>query len=267
MLRRLDDGAMTWSDGYELLQDRGINQERPMNGSDGYEMTIGNRVKALRASRAMTQEDLAGIAGLGLATIQRVERGLPAAAGTIASLAAAFDLTASDLTGDNDTPDHQPYVPLTSITTGRQLESLLAVADRLDFGFGEIDDLATAELIEELETFCSPSGAARTSPGAVTLVKQQMAARNLLASLAVAGLAVTGANYSLNCAEIDDDMGAGMPILMAQWTSECAVIRVAAKETPILRAYIMDGLGSYEVPAEGVVWPQRNDGAEEWASI
>lgn len=36
----------------------------------------------------MTQEDLAELAGIGLVTVQRVERGLPAAPGTIASLAA-----------------------------------------------------------------------------------------------------------------------------------------------------------------------------------
>lgn len=223
------------------------------------EMTFGQRIKALRASRAMTQEDLADLAGIGLATVQRLERGLPAALGTIASLAAAFDMAASELTSDGTVADDQPYVPLVPVTKGRQLESLLAGVDRLDFGFGEIDDLAQAELIEELENFCGSVGSERVPSGAVAQVKQDMVARDLLARLAQAGLAVTGANYSLNCAEVDDDMGAGMPILMAQWTSECAVVRVSTADAPIARAYVMHGLDNYEVPADGVVWPPRND--------
>lgn len=221
------------------------------------EMTFGQRVKTIRASRAMTQEDLAELAGIGLATVQRVERGLTAAPGTIASLAAAFDMSASELTSDGTVADDQPYVPLFPVTKGRQLESLLTGADRLNFGFGEIGDLAQAELIEELENFCGPVGSERRPSGAVAQVKQEMAARDLLARLAQAGLALSGANYSLNCAEVDDDMGAGMPILMAQWTSECAVVRVAAADTPISRAYVIDGLGKYEVPADGIVWPPR----------
>ncbi len=230
-----------------------------MMDDDLSEMTFGQRIKAIRASRAMTQEDLADLAGIGLATVQRVERGLPAAPGTIASLAAAFDMAASELTSDGTVPDDQPYVPLASVIKGRQLESLLVGADRLDFGFDEIDNLAQAELIEKLENFCSPVGSERVTSGAVAQVKQEIAARDLLARLAQAGLVVSGANYSLNCAEVDDDMGAGMPILMAQWTSECAVVRVAAVDAPISRAYVMDGLGKYEVPADGIIWPPRDN--------
>lgn len=223
------------------------------------EMTFGQRIKVLRASRAMTQEDLADLAGIGLATVQRVERGLPAALGTIASIAAAFDVAASELTSDGTSADGQPYVPLVPVTKGRQLQSLLASVHRLDFGFGEIDDLAQAEMIEELENFCGPVGSERVPSGAVAQVKQEMAARDLLARLARAGLAIGGAKYSLNCAEVDDDIGAGMPILMAQWTCECAVVRVFTADAPTARAYVMDGLDKYEVPADGVVWPQRND--------
>lgn len=230
-----------------------------MTDDDFSEMTLGQRIKAIRTSRAMTQEDLADLAGIGLATVQRVERGLPAAPGTIASLAAAFDMAASELTNDGTFADDQPYVPLASVIKGRQLEALLVGADRLDFGFGEIDNLAQAELIEKLESFCGPVGSERVPSGAVAQVKQEIAARDLLTRLAQAGLVVSGGNYSLNCAEVDDDMGAGMPILMAQWTSECAVVRVAAVDAPISRAYVMDGLGKYEVPADGIVWPPRDN--------
>lgn len=85
-------------------------------------------------------------------------------------------------------------------------------------------------------------------------VKREIKARELLARLTAAGPVVSGANNSLNCLNVDDDMGEGMPILVAQWTSECVVIRVG-ENAMIECAYIIGGLGRCEMPTDDVVWP------------
>lgn len=46
-------------------------------------------------------------------------------------------------------------------------------------------------------------------------VKREVEGRELLARLAAARPVVGGADYSINCLEVADDMGEGMPILMA----------------------------------------------------
>ena len=61
-------------------------------------MTISDQVKQLRKQHGLTQDDLAAKAGLGVATIQRVERGEHPSAATISSIAAAFGMTAAALT-------------------------------------------------------------------------------------------------------------------------------------------------------------------------
>ena len=69
-----------------------------------------DRIKALRAARALTQEDLAALAGRSVASVQRIERGEKVSAYTIASIAAAFDITAEALTAAPN--DDRPYLPL-----------------------------------------------------------------------------------------------------------------------------------------------------------
>ena len=176
---------------------------------------IAERIKAFRAARALTQEDLASQAGIGVATIQRAERGARVSADTIASLAAALDIDARELTGAEDIEDTRPYVLLEPVSNGRQLLALLTSAHRIDFGFAEIDDLDSAALIETLHAFCSPLGAERLPAGPLARVKQELDARELLETLWADSLVVTGASYTLNCHEVDDDCGAGMPILLA----------------------------------------------------
>lgn len=219
-------------------------------------MTTGERIKTLRAARALTQEDLAGIAGLGLATIQRAERGLSVSAATMASLAAAFDVRAQELTADEAAPDTQPFVPLQPITTGRQLLSLLRTAERLDFGFVELDDLDQAALIEAFHDFCQPVGPERIPPGPLAQVKEEIAARDLLVAMAGRGLIVSGETFTFECHEIDDDCGAGIPVLMAKWKETCAVLRIGASGISVERGYVMDALGEWESPSDGVVWPR-----------
>jgi hypothetical protein len=141
-------------------------------------------------------------------------------------------MDASNLTGAVDL-EEQPYVPLQVLNTGRQLLAILAGSARLDFGFAELDELDDAALVEMLHTFCSPVGAERISNGPLARVKLKIDARDLLASLRDRGLTVTGGSYTLNCHEVDDDFGAGMPILLAQWSDICGVIRVGANGVAI----------------------------------
>jgi transcriptional regulator with XRE-family HTH domain len=215
---------------------------------------IAERVKALRAARALTQEDLAARAGIGVATIQRAERGARVLADTIASLAAALDLDARELTGVEDIEDTRPYVLLEPVSTGRQLLALLASADRLDFGFAEIDDLDSAALIETCHAFCSPLSAERLSASPLARVKQELDARELLETLLANSLVVTGGSYTLNCHEVDDDCGAGMPILLATWTDRVVVLRVGTNGNAIPRVFPTDDLDRWESPGEGFVF-------------
>ncbi len=83
-------------------------------------LAIGDRVKKLRQDHGLTQEDLASKSGLGVATIQRVQRGERPAAATISSIAAALDLSPTELTrpsmADATKPTFGSYLPLTEIT-------------------------------------------------------------------------------------------------------------------------------------------------------
>lgn len=229
-------------------------------------MALGDRVKKLRKERAMTQEDLAASSGLGLATIQRAERGERLSAETIASLAAAFDLYATDLTISDPRPDEQPYLPLDSIRTGRQLVSLIGRSESLDFGFVELTDLEQAELVEQLQALCVPLGAQRIPTGAVAQVKLELETNQLLKTMAERGLVVTGASFTITAYEVDDDCGAGQPILMGQWEYVCAVLRVGSRDELVDRAYVMDRLGKWENPGSEVIFPPQLDTLESWIS-
>src|SRR5262249_39173703 len=86
---------------------------------------LSDRIRQLRNERGLTQEDLAAKAGLGVATIQRVERGERPSAGTISSIASAFNLSAVALTSASKPMSAEPtegsYLPLTEITSGKRL--------------------------------------------------------------------------------------------------------------------------------------------------
>ncbi|TKI07192.1 helix-turn-helix domain-containing protein [Martelella alba] len=55
------------------------------------------RIKALRLSRAWSQEHLAELSSLSIRTIQRIENGEQASLETLAAIAAAFDMGVTDL--------------------------------------------------------------------------------------------------------------------------------------------------------------------------
>ncbi len=225
-------------------------------------MALGDRVKKLRKERAMTQEDLVARSGLGLATIQRAERGERLSAETIASLAAAFDLQAIDLTCSDSAQDNQPYLPLENIRTGRQLVGLIGRSESLDFGFVELANLEQAELVEQLQAWCVPVGPQRIPFGAVAQVKLELEATQLLKALAERGLTVTGASFHVTAYEVDDDCGAGQPILMGQWDYVSAVLRVGTQDELVDRAYVIEGLGKWENPGSEVVFPLQPDTIE-----
>lgn len=227
-------------------------------------MALGDRVKKLRKDRAMTQEDLVARSGLALATVQRAERGERLSADTIASLAAAFDLQATDLTGGNTVQDDQPYLPLETIITGRQLVRLIGGSESLDFAFVELTNLDQAELVEHLQAFCVPLGPDRIPSGAIGQVRLELEATQLLKTMAERGLLVTGAIFTVTAYEIDDDCGMGQPILMGQWDYIRGVLRVGTKDEMVDRAYVMEGLGKWENPGSEVVFPPQPDTFESW---
>lgn len=226
-------------------------------------MTLGDRLRKLRNDRAMTQEDLSARAGLGLATVQRAERGERLSADTIASLAAAFGLDATDLTNPDAKVIDQPYLPLRVISSGRQLLAIIGTSSRLDFDFVEMDDLQQAELIERLYAFCHPLGADRVPDDPIARVKQELEAAQLLKEISTMKLVVTGGTFELTGYEIDDDCGAGQPILMGQWEETCGVIRVGTNRELVDRAYVLERLGKWETPSDGaVVYPPRPESGD-----
>lgn len=60
-------------------------------------MTRANSLKQLRLDKGWTQEQLAGISGVSVRTIQRIEQGAPAGLESAKALAAAFGLALADL--------------------------------------------------------------------------------------------------------------------------------------------------------------------------
>jgi DNA-binding XRE family transcriptional regulator len=59
--------------------------------------STGDRVKAFRNAKAWTQDELASVSGVGLRTVQRIERGKHASAQTLKAVAAAFDVEVGEL--------------------------------------------------------------------------------------------------------------------------------------------------------------------------
>lgn len=228
-----------------------------------------DRIKALRAARALTQEDLAALAGRSVASVERIEHGEKVGANTIASIAAAFDMTAEALTAL--AKGHRPYLPLATINGGRALVGLLTGRSRLDFGFDELDSLDQAETLEVFHNFCAGLVGvdAPTTPLAIT--RSELEARAELATLSERGFILSGAALAITAHEVEDDGGAGIAILLAQWDETIAVLRVGVGRT-LDRAYVLDSLGRWETPTgDALVYPasSREDGdrEEDWGGI
>ena len=123
-------------------------------------MPLSDRIRQLRKEHGLTQEDLAAKAGLGVATIQRVEGGERPSAATIASIASAFNLSAAALTSAskpmNVDPTEGSYLPLTEITSGKRLVDLMATCSAIDFDYMDIEDATIGDLLGRLYEFCCP---------------------------------------------------------------------------------------------------------------
>jgi transcriptional regulator with XRE-family HTH domain len=221
-------------------------------------MDVSYNIKSLRAERAMTQEDLAASAGVGVATVQRAEAGRPIAAASFASIAAAFGVPASKL-GSPGEEAVKPYVPLDRISTGRALVALLRGGRNVDFGFCELDSIDDARDIQLFQEHCEAVAAIEAPLRPVDQVVRELEAKGHLESLASRGFLVGGGSFDVHCYDVDDDGGGGMAILMAQWTETRVALRVGREPTGISRAFVMDGLGECESPREGVVFPERSD--------
>lgn len=192
-------------------------------------MTISDRVQQLRKEHGLTQEDLAAKAGLGIATIQRLERGQSPTARTIASIAAAFNLLPEALTKAS-TPNASmskpgSYLPLAQITSGKRLVDLMASASVMDFDYLEVTDEASADLISGFYDFCGEN--LNSIPSAAgERIRLDIEAQKHIKELAKRGLTLSGEIYERTNYEVDDDGGAGMAILLAQWEETCLVIRI-----------------------------------------
>jgi transcriptional regulator with XRE-family HTH domain len=203
-------------------------------------MPLAERVKQLRRQHSLTQEDLACRAGLGVTTIQRVERGEQTSSATIASIAAAFDISTGALISASVPRaiacDDSSFLPLAAITSGKQFVDLILQADALDFDYSEINDAALAELVDRLYRYCLPDDVPDVLDNPAERIRKDMEASKLLKELAAAGLAVSGAAYERTCAEVDDIDGGAIPILLARWDETCLVIRVGADGLVVDRA-------------------------------
>lgn len=87
-------------------------------------------VQKLRIQRGWSQEQLAELSGLSVRTIQRIERGQPASAETLKSLASVFEIDFSVLM-PADTPAPDPEAPMAAETLNPPAAAITADAASL----------------------------------------------------------------------------------------------------------------------------------------
>lgn len=87
-------------------------------------------VQKLRIQRGWSQEQLAELSGLSVRTIQRIERGQPASAETLKSLASVFEIDFSVLM-PADTPAPDPETPMAAETLNPPAAAITADAASL----------------------------------------------------------------------------------------------------------------------------------------
>jgi transcriptional regulator with XRE-family HTH domain len=204
-------------------------------------MTIADRIKQLRKEHGLTQEDLAAKAGLGVATIQRVERGERPSAATIASIASSFGLSAIALTNASRPASIEPsegsYLPLAEITSGKRLIDLAAMASSIDFDYMEIQDESTADLLGQLYELCRPRQDQQVPSKPSDRIRLDIEAGKLLTDLKAKGVTISSETYVRTGHEIDDDCGtSSLAILIGKWDETCLVLRVGTQGVIVDRA-------------------------------
>jgi transcriptional regulator with XRE-family HTH domain len=219
-----------------------------------FKMPTADTIKTLRRDHGMTQEDLAAKSGCGIATIQRAESGKSLSADTVASIAAAFGIPATELT-KQDQGAFEPFLPLNLVATGRSLVALLLGRSRIDFGFCELDNLDDAKEIELFHDFCHAVAKTDGPLSPITLVTRELEARDHLTALGARGFQVGGANFEITAYEIDDE-GGGIGICYGQWDESCVALRVGRSTEDISCAQVLLALGKWEtVKGDSVVYP------------
>lgn len=225
-------------------------------------MTLADRIRQLRKEHGLTQEDLAAKAGLGIATIQRVERGDAPSAATIASVAAAFALAPDALTSASkpsaDTPIGQSYLPLSALTSGKRLVDLIAGASAIDFDYMDIADEAVADLLGRFYEFCRPRQDSEVPKNPADRIRLDMEASKLLKELDAHRLTVSGETYDRTGHEVDDDGGGGMAILLGTWDETCLVLRIGTGGVIVDRADVESRMGKWTNTSDPrIVRPER----------
>jgi transcriptional regulator with XRE-family HTH domain len=230
-------------------------------------MTIADRIQQLRKEHGLTQEDLAAKAGVGIATIQRLERGQSPTAKTIASIAAAFNLLPEVLTKAS-TPNASmskpgSYLPLAQITSGKRLVDLMASASVMDFDYLEVTDEASADLISGFYEFCRTNLNSVLS-AAGERIRLDMEALQRIKALATSGLTLSGEIYERTNYEVDDDGGTSMAILLAQWDETCLVIRIGTDSNVVDRADVEARMSKWTNTSDPrIVRPERPQSDED----
>jgi transcriptional regulator with XRE-family HTH domain len=204
-------------------------------------MTIAERIKQLRKEQGLTQDDLAAKAGVGIATIQRVEGGRPPSAATTASIAAAFGLSAQALTSASKPTAMEPvqgsYLPLVEIASCKRLVDLIAAAEAIDFDYMEIQDKTTGDLLGRLYEFCCPRKDVQVPSNPSERIRLDIEAGKLLADLRARGLRLSGETFVRTGHEIDDE-DASIPMVLARWDETCLVLRVGTGGVLVERAEV-----------------------------
>jgi transcriptional regulator with XRE-family HTH domain len=211
--------------------------------------TIANRVKQLRKEHGLTQEDLAAKAGLGVATVQRVERGEHPSAATIASIASAFGLSPTALTSASKTASAEPavgsYLPLVGVTSGKHLVDLIEASSAIDFDYMEIEDETVADLLGCFYKFSQPRQDSEVPSNPSDRIRLDMEASKLLTELKAKGLTIAGGTYDRTGYDVQDDGDGSMPMLLATWDETCLVLRVGTGGVIVDRADVMAGMGKW----------------------
>jgi transcriptional regulator with XRE-family HTH domain len=209
--------------------------------NEGDPMTVAERIKQLRKDNGWTQEDLAAKAGLGIATIQRVEGGAPPSAATIAAIASAFDLSPIALTSASKPASTEPtegsYLPLAEITSGKRLVDLVAASAAIDFDYMEIQDETIGDLLGRLYELCRPREDFQVPLNPSERIRLDIEASKLLTELRAKALTLSGETFVRTGHEIDDDDGS-FPLLLARWDETCLVLRVGTGGLVVDRAEV-----------------------------
>ena len=92
---------------------------------NGRMATVGNRIKALRAKRGMSRQQLADLAGIAYSTLAGIEDDAQKSSTKLHAIARALETSAEYLAGENPSEDRADISPA-PLLTPRELALLLA---------------------------------------------------------------------------------------------------------------------------------------------